>query len=59
VPQEHAYDVIYRHTLDIDASGDRLVTGSTTGGLWVSENKGDEWQLVSLTLPQVYATRFV
>lgn len=58
LPQEHAYDVVYRHALDIDESGDRLAFGSTTGGLWVSEDQGDHWQMVSHTLPPVYAVRF-
>ena len=34
LPQEHAYDLVYRHALDIDGSGDRLLMGSTTGNLW-------------------------
>lgn len=58
LPQSHAYDVVYRHALTIDASGDRLAFGSTTGGLWVSENQGDAWACVSHTLPPVYAVRF-
>jgi hypothetical protein len=58
LPQDHAYDVVYRHALAIDETGDRLAFGSTTGGVWVSENGGDEWTLVSHTLPPVYAVRF-
>ena len=58
LPQEHAYDVVYRHALALDRTGDRLAFGSTTGGLWVSENQGDAWQMVSHTLPPVYAVRF-
>ena len=58
LPQSHAYDVVYRHALAIDATGDRLVMGSTTGGLWVSENQGDAWQCVSNNLPPVYCVRF-
>jgi hypothetical protein len=58
LPQEHAYDVVYRHALDIDASGNRLAFGSTTGGLWVSEDQGDSWAMVSHTLPPVYAVTF-
>jgi hypothetical protein len=37
----HAYDVVYCHELALDEAGDRLVFGSTTGGLWVSEVQGD------------------
>ncbi len=58
LPQEHAYDVVYRHALALDATGNRLALGSTTGGLWVSEDQGDSWALVSHTLPPVYAVRF-
>lgn len=41
LPQKHAYDVVYRHALALDAAGERLAFGSTTGGLWVSESQGD------------------
>ena len=58
LPQSHAYDVVLRHALAIDETGDRLAFGSTTGGLWVSEDQGDSWQEVSHTLPPVHAVRF-
>jgi len=58
LPQEHAYDLIYRHALDIDETGDRLAFGSTTGSLWMSENAGDSWQTLSSNLPPIYAVRF-
>ncbi|MBI1386351.1 MAG: exo-alpha-sialidase [Rhizobiales bacterium] len=59
LPQAHAYDVVYRHALALDDEGERLAMGSTTGGLWVSENGGEEWTMVSHTLPPVYAVRFM
>ena len=58
LPQEHAYDVVYRHALALDAGGNRLAFGSTTGGLWVSEDQGESWTLVTHTLPPIYAVRF-
>ena len=58
LPQVHSYDIVYRHGLDIDATGERLAMGSTTGGLWISEDQGDSWQEISHTLPPVYAVRF-
>ena len=58
LPQSHAYDVVYRHALALDETGERLAFGSTTGGLWVSENQGDSWAYVTHTLPPVYAVRF-
>jgi photosystem II stability/assembly factor-like uncharacterized protein len=57
LPQRDAYDLIYRHGLDVDASGRQLAMGSTTGSLWVSENAGEAWQLVNAHLPPVYAVR--
>ena len=58
LPQSHAYDLVYRHALTIDDSGDFLPFGSTTGGLWVSEHQGDRWTCVSHTLPPIHAVRF-
>jgi hypothetical protein len=58
LPQEHAYDLTFRHALDVDESGDRLAFGSTTGSLWVSEDQGDSWKTVSANLPPIYSVRF-
>jgi hypothetical protein len=58
LPQSHAYDISYRHGLDVDGTGERLAFGSTTGSLWVSEDGGDSWITVSAHLPQIYAVRF-
>jgi hypothetical protein len=59
LPQRHAYDLTFRHCLDIDATGDRLAFGTTTGGLWVTEDQGESWQTISEHLPPVYCVRFV
>jgi len=58
LPQRHAYDLIYRHCMDVDSSGDQLAIGSTTGALWVSEDQGDSWKCVSGHFPPVYCVRF-
>ncbi|HSN99458.1 MAG TPA: hypothetical protein VLS89_14280 [Candidatus Nanopelagicales bacterium] len=58
LPQRHAYDITYRHALDIDETGDRLAFGSTTGSLWTTADQGDTWQEVSHNLPPVYCVRF-
>ena len=58
LPQRDAYDLIYRHGLDVDETGTRLAMGSTTGGLWVSDNGGERWQLVNAHMPPIYAVRF-
>lgn len=59
LPQGPSYDLVYRHALDIDPSGKRLVAGSTTGGAWVSEDGGDSWTELPARLPPVNAIRFV
>jgi hypothetical protein len=58
LPQEHAYDLVFRHALDVDASGERLALGSTTGSVWISEDGGDSWGAVSSHLPPVYQVTF-
>jgi hypothetical protein len=65
LPQEHAYDLVYRHALDITSNGaangsspPALVFGSTTGNLWLSDDAGDSWQTLSQNLPPIYAVRF-
>ena len=57
-PQKNAYDLVYRHGLDVDASGELLVMGSTTGNLWWSENGGDAWTSLAAHLPPIYSVRF-
>jgi len=56
LPQEHCYDVIYRHALD--ASGDRICFGSTTGNVYVSEDRGESWRCLGHNLPPVHSVRF-
>ncbi len=58
LPQEQAYHLIYRHGLDVEAGGETLAMGSTTGALWTSDDAGDSWATVSRDLPPVYAVRF-
>jgi hypothetical protein len=58
LPQESCYDIVFRHGLDIDQSGEKLAMGSSTGGLWISENSGDHWDSISNLLPQIYVVRF-
>ncbi len=58
LPQEQAYDLVFRHALDVDDSGQRLAFGSTTGSVWTSEDQGDSWTCLSNHLPPVYCVRF-
>jgi photosystem II stability/assembly factor-like uncharacterized protein len=56
LPQENAYDVVYRHALD--ARGDRVCFGSTTGNLYVSEDRGQSWRCIGNNLPPIHSVRF-
>ncbi|MBI2373028.1 MAG: hypothetical protein HYV07_03415 [Deltaproteobacteria bacterium] len=56
LPQEHAYDVVYRHALD--ASGDRVCFGTTTGNVYLSEDRGESWQCLGHNFPPVHSVRF-
>lgn len=58
LPKTPAWDLIYRHALTVDATGDRLAMGSTTGNLWVSGNGGAGWQQLSANLPPVAVVAF-
>jgi photosystem II stability/assembly factor-like uncharacterized protein len=58
LPQKNAYDLVYRHCLDIDETGDSLAFGSTTGSLWTTDDQGDSWATISEHLPPVFAVRF-
>lgn len=58
LPQDHAYDLTFRHALAVSSDGNRLAFGSTTGSLWVSDDQGDHWRTVSKHLPPVYTVRF-
>jgi photosystem II stability/assembly factor-like uncharacterized protein len=58
LPQDKAYDLVYRHGLAVNRDGSRLAMASTTGGLWLSEDAGDSWQVLSQHLPPVHAVTF-
>ncbi len=55
LPDGPAWDLVYRHALDIDGTGERLVMGSTTGNCWLTEDGGDSWICVSTYLPPIAA----
>ncbi len=55
---EDSFAVVYRHGLAVDASGEVLALATTTGAVWISEDQGDSWDLVTHQLPPVYAARW-
>jgi hypothetical protein len=58
LPQEQCYDLVYRHGLALADDGRTLMMGSTTGGLWASDDAGDHWAAVNARLPPIAAVRF-
>ncbi len=56
LPQQHCYDIVYRHALA--AAGEEVVFGTTTGNVFFSRDKGDSWEVLSNYLPMVYAVGF-
>jgi photosystem II stability/assembly factor-like uncharacterized protein len=56
LPQENAYDITFRHALDIQ--DDTLVFGTTGGNVYVSDDRGASWRCISQNLAVVYSTRF-
>ncbi len=57
LPQQNCYDIVFRHALS--NTGDTLAFGTTTGNLFVSNNRGDSWETISSTLPMIYSVDFV
>ena len=56
LPQEHCYDIVLRHGLD--AAGDHLCFGSTSGNVFVSDDRGESWNCLGSHFPPVYSVRF-
>jgi photosystem II stability/assembly factor-like uncharacterized protein len=57
LPQDHAFDITYRHALDQDEES--LVFGTTTGNLYLSNDHGESWRVISNNLPMVHCVDFV
>lgn len=56
LPQKNAFDVTFRHALD-NANG-TLAFGTTTGNLYLSEDRGQSWSCLGTNLPPIYSVRF-
>ncbi|MEP7293044.1 MAG: glycosyl hydrolase [Chloroflexota bacterium] len=56
LPQSTTYDLTFRHALD--KQGDTLVFGTTTGNVYVSDDRGDHWRCIANNLPPIYSVRF-
>lgn len=58
LPSRFAYDLVFRHALDVAEDGEQLAFGSSTGNLWVTDDQGDTWRSVGNHLPPIYAVRY-
>jgi hypothetical protein len=58
LPQQHAYDLVYRHGLEVARDGATLVMASTSGRVWIGRDGGEQWQELAANLPPVYAVRW-
>lgn len=56
LPQQDAYDLVLRHGLD--AAGDLLCFATTTGNVYMSEDRGESWRCLGHNFPPVYSVRF-
>ncbi len=56
LPQQNAYDIVLRHGMDV--SGDTLCFGSTTGNVYLSEDRGENWRCLGSNFPPIYSVRF-
>lgn len=56
LPQDDAYDIVLRHGLDV--AGDLLCFGSTTGNVYLSEDRGETWRCLGNNFPPIYSVRF-
>jgi photosystem II stability/assembly factor-like uncharacterized protein len=56
LPQKDCFDIVYRHALA--SSGDTVAFGTTTGNLFFSPDKGENWQTLNNYLPMIYSVQF-
>lgn len=56
LPQDHCFDIVFRHSLAVH--GEQLVFGTTTGNVFYSNNGGDHWTMLSGHLQRVDAVAF-
>lgn len=59
LPQDDAYDLVFRHGLVCARDGRSLAMGSTTGALWLSSDAGDQWREVNAHLPPIHGLTWV
>jgi len=56
LPQDNAYDIVLRHSLD--TAGNSVCFGSSTGNVYLSEDRGETWRCLGNNFPPIYSVRF-
>ncbi|MEP6757108.1 MAG: glycosyl hydrolase [Chthonomonadales bacterium] len=56
LPQSDCFDIVFRQCLA--QSGNDLAFGSTTGNVFVSDDRGENWSCLTNCLPPVYSIQF-
>ena len=56
LPQEGCFDIVYHHALVNDSNA--VVFGTTTGNLFFSPDRGENWQVINNYLPMIYSVQF-
>lgn len=56
LPQSDAYDITFRHALDV--TGETVAFGTTTGNLFLSDDGGNRWRCLGNHFPPIYSVRF-
>ena len=44
---------------EIEIRGERLMFGTSTGNIFVSEDRGETWNCISNYSPPIYSVRFI
>jgi len=57
LPQQHTFDIVFRHAFDRLAT--TLAFGTNTGNVFLSDNDGEEWNCIASTLARVDCVTFV
>ena len=56
LPQSGCFDIVFRHGLAY--SRNSLAFGSTTGNVYLSDDRGDSWKCLGTSFPPIYAVQF-
>ncbi|QPC84108.1 exo-alpha-sialidase [Phototrophicus methaneseepsis] len=57
LPQSNCYDIAFRHALD--KHGDTLAFGTTSGNVYISDDRGETWRSLEQNLSLVYSVKFI